>query len=187
MDKRMVKKIKLPLTEETIKELRAGDNVLLTGVMYVARDAAHKRIVEALDRGEVPPFGIRGQTIYYMGPTPAKPGQVIGSAGPTTSGRMDRYSPRLLAAGLKGMVGKGMWSAEVKEAIKKYGAVYLAAIGGTGALISKTIKKAEVVAYPELGAEAVLRIEVEDFPATVINDIYGGDLYTEGREKYKKT
>lgn len=185
-DNHMTKNIKLPLTDNVIRELRAGDNVLLSGVMYVARDAAHKRIVEALERGEVPPFGIRGQTIYYMGPTPAKPGQVIGSAGPTTSGRMDRYSPRLIAAGLKGMIGKGMRSTEVKEAMKKYGAVYLAAIGGTGALISKTIKKAEVVAYPELGAEAVLKIEVEDFPATVINDIYGGDLYVEGREKYKK-
>ncbi len=187
MIEKMIKNIKLPLTDEVIEELRAGDNVLLSGVMFVARDAAHKRIVEALERGEVPPFGIRGQTIYYMGPTPAKPGQVIGSAGPTTSGRMDRYAPRLMAAGLKGMVGKGMRSTEVKEAIKKYGAVYFAAIGGTGALISKTIKKAEVVAYPELGAEAALRIEVEDLPATVINDVYGGDLYVEGREKYKKT
>jgi fumarate hydratase subunit beta len=187
MENHMVKKIKLPLTDNVIRDLRAGDNILLTGVMYVARDAAHKRIVEALNRGEVPPFSIRGQTIYYMGPTPAKPGQVIGSAGPTTSGRMDRYSPRLIAAGLKGMVGKGMRSTEVKEAMKKYGAVYLAAIGGTGALISKTIKKAEVVAYAEMGAEAVLRIEVEDFPATVINDVYGGDLYVSGRAKYKKT
>jgi fumarate hydratase subunit beta len=187
MIEKMTKNIKLPLTDKVIKELRAGDNVLLTGVIYVARDAAHKRIVEALVRGDAPPFDIKGQTIYYMGPTPAKPGQVIGSAGPTTSGRMDRYSPQLLAAGLKGMVGKGMRSTEVKEAIKKYGAVYLAAIGGTGALISKTIKKAEAVAYPELGAEAVLRIEVEDFPATVINDIYGGDLYVEGREKYKRS
>jgi len=183
----MVKKINLPLTDNIIRELRTGDNVLLSGVMYVARDAAHKRIVEALERGEVPPFGIRGQTIYYMGPTPAKPEQVIGSAGPTTSGRMDRYAPRLMAAGLKGMVGKGMRSTEVKKAMRKYGAVYLAAIGGTGALIAKTVKKAEVVAYPELGVEAALRIEVEDFPATVINDIYGGDLYVEGREKYKKT
>jgi len=181
----MAKKITLPLTDETIKELKAGDNVLLTGVMYVARDAAHKRIVEALDRGERLPFDIKGQTVYYMGPTPAKPGQVIGSAGPTTSGRMDAYSPRLIAEGLKGMVGKGMRSPAVKEAIKKYKAVYLAAIGGTGALISKTIKKSEMVAYEELGAEAILRIEVKDFPATVINDIYGGDLYQEGKAKYR--
>jgi len=127
----MAKKITLPLTDESIKGLKAGDNVLLTGVMYVARDTAHKRIVEALDRGERLPFDIKGQTIYYMGPTPAKPGQVIGSAGPTTSGRMDAYSPRLIAEGLKGMVGKGMRTPAVKEAIKKYKAVYLAAIGGT--------------------------------------------------------
>jgi fumarate hydratase subunit beta len=181
----MAKKITLPLTDESIKGLKAGDNVLLTGVMYVARDAAHKRIVEALDRGERLPFDIKGQTIYYMGPTPAKPGQVIGSAGPTTSGRMDAYSPRLIAEGLKGMVGKGMRTPAVKEAIKKYKAVYLAAIGGTGALISKTIKKSEVIAYEELGAEAVLRLEVKDFPATVINDIYGGDLYQEGKARYR--
>jgi fumarate hydratase subunit beta len=181
----MAKKITLPLTDETIKGLKAGDNVLLTGVMYVARDAAHKRIVEALDRGERLPFDIKGQTVYYMGPTPAKPGQVTGAAGPTTSGRMDAYSPRLIAEGLKGMVGKGMRTPAVKEAMKKYKAVYLAAIGGTGALISKTIKKSEVIAYEELGAEAVLRLEVKDFPATVINDIYGGDLYQEGKAKYR--
>jgi fumarate hydratase subunit beta len=181
----MQKKISLPITDSVIKDLRSGDSILLKGSLYVARDAAHKRMVEALDRGEPLPFDIKGQTIYYMGPTPAKPGQVIGSAGPTTSGRMDIYSPRLIAAGLKGMIGKGMRSAEVKAAIREFGAVYMAAIGGTGALISKTIKKSEVVAYAELGAEAVLKIEVEDFPATVINDIYGGDLYEEGQAKYR--
>jgi fumarate hydratase subunit beta len=181
----MAKKVKLPLTDETLKDLKAGDNILLTGVMYVARDAAHKRMIEALDQGKPLPFDIKGQTVYYMGPSPARPGQVIGSAGPTTSGRMDSYSPRLIAAGLKGMVGKGMRSAAVKEAMKKYKAVYLAAIGGAGALISKSIKKSEVIAYGELGAEAVLRMEVEDFPAIVINDIYGGDLYEEGKAKYK--
>ena len=181
----MAKKVKLPLTDEALKDLRAGDNVLLSGVMYVARDAAHKRIVDALDQGKPLPFDIKGQTIYFMGPSPAKPGQVIGSAGPTTSGRMDAYSPRLIADGLKGMVGKGMRSPAVKDAIKKYKAVYMAAIGGTGALISRTIKKSEVVAYEELGAEAVLRLEVKDFPATIINDIYGGDLYEEGKAKYK--
>ena len=181
----MAKKVKLPLTEESIRSLRAGDNVLLTGVMYVARDSAHKRMAESLDRGEPLPFDIKGQTIYYMGPTPARPGQVIGSAGPTTSGRMDAFSPRLIAAGLRGMIGKGMRAPAVKEAIKKYGAVYMAAIGGTGALISKSIRKSEVVAYKELGAEAILRIEVEDFPATVINDIHGADLYEEGRAKYQ--
>ncbi len=181
----MAKNVKLPLTDETIRSLRAGDNVLLTGVMYVARDSAHKRMAETLDRGEPLPFDIRGQTIYYMGPTPAKPGQVIGSAGPTTSGRMDAFSPRLIAAGLRGMIGKGMRSPAVKEAIKKYGAVYMAAIGGTGALISKSIRKSEVVAYKELGAEAILKLEVEEFPATVINDIYGADLYEEGKAKYQ--
>ena len=182
----MAKKVTLPLTEETIRELRAGDAVLLTGVLYAARDAAHKRMVQALDQGKPLPFAIQGQAIYYMGPTPARPGYPIGSAGPTTSGRMDGYTPRLIAEGLKGMIGKGMRSAAVKEAIKKYEAVYLAAIGGTGALLSKSIKKAEVIDYEALGAEAVLRLEVEEFPATVINDIYGGDLYEEGKSRYRR-
>lgn len=181
----MVKKVKLPLTDDTLKDLKAGDDVLLNGVIYVARDAAHKRMVEALDRGQDLPFDVRGQTVYFMGPSPAKPGQVIGSAGPTTSGRMDSYSPRLIAAGLKGMIGKGNRSQAVKEAMKKHRAVYFAAIGGAGALISKSIKKAEVIAYDELGAEAVRRLEVEDFPVTVINDIYGGDLYQEGKARYR--
>ncbi len=182
----MVKKVKLPLNEEAIKDLRAGDTVLLTGVIYVARDAAHKRMIEALDRGKPLPFDVKGQTIYYMGPSPARPGQVIGSAGPTTSGRMDSYTPRLMAEGLKGMIGKGIRSPAVKEAIKKYQAVYLAAIGGIGALLSKTIKKSEVIAYEDLGPEAIRRLEVEDFPVTVINDIYGGDLYESGKAKYQK-
>ncbi len=181
----MVKKVTLPLTDETLKELKSGDNVLLTGVMYVARDAAHKRMVEALDQGKPLPFDIKGQTIYYMGPSPAKPGQPIGSAGPTTSGRMDGYSPRLLAEGLKGMIGKGARSQAVKDAMKNYKAAYLAAIGGAGALISKSIKKSEVIAYGELGAEAIRRLEVENFPAIVINDIYGGDLYQEGKARYR--
>jgi fumarate hydratase subunit beta len=181
----MNKKILLPLTEKTVAGLKAGDNLLLSGVLFVARDAAHRRLVETLERGEPLPFDIKDQVIYYMGPSPAPPGRVIGSAGPTTSLRMDPYTPRLLAAGLKGMIGKGVRSAEVKEALKKHKAVYLAAVGGAGALISKTIIKAEVVAYPELGPEAVLKLEVKDFPATVINDIYGGDLYVEGKKKYK--
>ncbi len=181
----MVKKVKLPLTDDTLKDLKAGDDVLLNGVIYVARDAAHKRMVEALDRGQDLPFDVQGQTVYFMGPSPAKPGQVIGSAGPTTSGRMDSYSPRLISAGLKGMIGKGNRSQAVKEAMKKHRAVYFAAIGGAGALISKSIKKAEVIAYDELGAEAVRRLEVEDFPVTVINDIYGGDLYQEGKARYR--
>ncbi|MBM4445366.1 MAG: Fe-S-containing hydro-lyase [Chloroflexi bacterium] len=182
----MAKKIALPLTDRTLDELRAGDDVLLSGVIYVARDAAHRRMIEALDQGKPLPFDVKGQTVYYMGPSPAKPGQVIGSAGPTTSGRMDIYAPRLIAEGLKGMIGKGMRSRTVKEAMKQHRAVYFAAIGGAGALISKKIKKSEVVAYGELGAEAVLRIEVEDFPAIVVNDIYGGDLYEEGKARYRR-
>ena len=179
------KKITLPLTDEILKDLRAGDNILLTGVMYVGRDAAHKRMVEALDRGEALPIDIEGQTIFFMGPSPARPGKPIGSAGPTTSGRMDSYSPRLIAKGLKGMIGKGPRSKAVKDAMVKYRAVYLGAIGGAGALLSKCIKKAEVIAYEDLGAEALCHLEVEDFPVTVINDIYGGDLYEEGKAKYQ--
>jgi fumarate hydratase subunit beta len=181
----MNKKVKLPLSEKTIESLKAGDSLLLSGVLYVARDAAHKRMSEALEKGEPLPFDIKGQTLYYMGPSPPPPGRIIGSAGPTTSARLDSYTPRLLAAGLKGMIGKGIRSKEVKEALKKHQAVYLAAVGGAGALISKTIIKSEVVAYPDLGPEAVLKIEVKDFPATVINDIYGGDLYEQGKEKYR--
>jgi len=181
----VVKKVVLPLTDETLDSLKAGDNILLTGTMYAGRDAAHKRMVKALEQGKPLPFDVKGQVIYFMGPSPARPGQPIGSAGPTTSGRMDSYSPRLIAEGLKGMIGKGMRSQEVKDAMKKYKAVYLAAIGGAGALISKTIKKSEVIAYEELEAEAVRRLEVEDFPATVINDIYGGDLYQEGKARYR--
>ena len=177
--------IKSPLDEETINKLKAGDQVFISGVIYTARDAAHKRLVEALDKGEKLPFDLANQTVYYMGPSPAKPGQVIGSAGPTTSGRMDSYAPRLMAAGLKGMIGKGNRSPAVKDAIKKYKAVYFAAIGGAGALISKSIKKAEVIAYEDLGAEAIRRLEVENFPVTVINDIYGSDLYEQGKAKYQ--
>ncbi|MDP2730244.1 MAG: Fe-S-containing hydro-lyase [Dehalococcoidales bacterium] len=180
----MAKKITLPFTGETLEELEAGDAVLLTGVIYTARDAAHKRMIETLEQGKPLPFDIKGQTIYYTGPSPARPGQIIGSAGPTTSGRMDVYSPRLLAEGLKGMVGKGMRSPAVKDAIKKYKAVYLGAIGGAGALIARSIKKSEIIAYEELGAEAIRRLEVVDFPVIVINDVYGGDLYQEGKTKY---
>ncbi|MBU6415131.1 Fe-S-containing hydro-lyase [Patescibacteria group bacterium] len=171
------KKILLPLTDEIIAGLKAGDAVLLSGILFTGRDAAHKRIVEALARGEAPPFDIQGATIYYMGPSPAKPGAIIGAAGPTTSGRMDAYTPRLLQEGLKGMIGKGFRSEAVRQAIVEHHGVYFAAIGGIGALISKCVKKAEVIAYPELGAEAVLKLEVEDFPAIVINDIHGNDWY----------
>jgi len=181
----MPKKITLPLTEKVLKDLRAGDSLLLSGVLYAARDAAHKRMVEALEQGKPLPFDIKGATIYYMGPSPARPGRVIGSAGPTTSGRMDGYAPQLIAAGLRGMIGKGPRSQGVKDAMVKYKAVYLGAVGGAGALISKCIKKAQVIAYEELGMEAVCRLEVEDFPVRVINDIYGGDIYEEGKAKYR--
>jgi len=182
----MIVHIASPLEPKVVEKLKAGDQVFISGTIYVARDAAHKRMVQALDKGERLPFDISGQTVYYMGPSPAKPGQVIGSAGPTTSGRMDIYTPRLLAAGLRAMIGKGGRSLAVKEAMKRYKAVYLAAIGGAGALITKSIKKAEVVAYDDLGAEAIRCLEVEDFPAIVVNDIYGGDLYEEGKAKYQK-
>src|SRR5512136_292634 len=181
----MAKEIKLPLNDEILKGLKAGDNLLLTGVIYAARDAAHKKMVEGLDQGQPLPFDIRGATVYYMGPSPTRPGRVIGSAGPTTSGRMDAYAPRLIAQGLKGMIGKGLRSKAVKDAMVKHKAVYLGAIGGAGAIISKSIKKADVVAYEELGAEALLRAEVEEFPVTVINDIHGGDLYEEGKARYQ--
>ncbi|MFH1647928.1 MAG: Fe-S-containing hydro-lyase [Chloroflexota bacterium] len=180
-----VKKVKLPLSEAAVNKLKAGDSVLLSGLLYVARDVAHQRMLAALERGEPLPFDVRGQTIYYMGPSPAPPGRVIGSAGPTTSSRMDAVTPRLLAAGLRGMVGKGTRSEEVKDAMKKHGAVYFGVVGGTGALLSKRITKSEVIAYEDLGPEAVLRLEVKDFPATVVNDTHGGDLYEEGKKKYR--
>jgi len=179
------KKVMLPLTDEVLEDLKTGDNLLLTGVIYTARDAAHKRMVEALDQGKPLPFDIKGATIYYMGPTPARPGMIIGSAGPTTSGRMDAYAPRLIAEGLKGMIGKGSRSKAVKDTMVKHKAVYLGAIGGAGAIVFKSIKRVEVIAYEELGAEALRRLEVEDFPVTVVNDIYGGDLYEEGKAKYQ--
>lgn len=180
-----MQKIISPISDDVIENLRAGDQVLISGVIYVGRDAAHKRLMEALDRGDKLPFDIRGQTIYYMGPSPTKPGHVIGSAGPTTSGRMDAYTPRLLSIGLKAMIGKGLRSDAVKEAIKEYKAVYFATVGGAAALIAKSITKSDIVAYEELGPEAILRLEVKDFPAVVINDMHGGDLYQEGKAKYK--
>jgi fumarate hydratase subunit beta len=178
-------KIKLPLADDIIMKLKAGDRVLITGVIYTGRDMAHKYMVEGDQKGEKLPFDIKGQILYYTGPTPAPPGRPIGSAGPTTSYRMDKYAPYLLELGLKGMIGKVPRGQEVKDAIKKHTAVYFAAIGGAGALISKAIHKAELIAYPELGTEAVMRLEVENFPAVVVNDVYGGDLYSMGVEKYK--
>lgn len=180
------KRIQAPLTDEVVMSLKAGDNVLISGVIYTARDAAHKKLVELMDKKEPLPIDLRGQFIYYVGPTPAKPGQAIGSAGPTTSGRMDAYTPKMLEKGMKACIGKGLRSQTVKDALQKYKGVYLAAVGGAGALLSKRIMKSEVVAYPELGAEAIHRLEVEDFPATVINDVYGNDLYAEGAKAYAR-
>ncbi len=180
------KKIQAPLTDEVVMALKAGDNVLISGVIYTARDAAHKKLVELMDKNEPLPIDLQGQFIYYVGPTPAKPGQAIGSAGPTTSGRMDAYTPKMLEKGMKACIGKGLRSQAVKDALQKYKGVYLAAVGGAGALLSKRIMKSEVVAYPELGAEAIHRLEVEDFPATVINDAYGNDLYAEGAKAYAR-
>ena len=179
--------ITLPLTDDIVEKLRAGDDVRLSGVIYTARDAAHRRMIEALEKGEELPLDIRGQVIYYVGPTPPKPGQVIGSAGPTTSMRLDRFTPPLLAAGLKGMIGKGSRGPAVREALKQHKAVYFLAVGGTGALLAKQIKKVDIVAYEDLGTEAVRRLEVEDFPVIVCNDIYGGDLLEEGKAKYKRS
>jgi fumarate hydratase subunit beta len=174
-----------PLTSEDTKQLKAGDVVYLTGVLFTARDAAHKRLVELINKGEELPFDIEGSVIYFVGPTPPKPGDPIGSAGPTTSYRMDSFSPTMLANGSKGMIGKGGRSQEVKDACVKYDGIYFGATGGAGALLGKQIKKAEVIAYPELGPEAVRRIEVEDFPVTVINDTLGNDLYQQGRAEYE--
>lgn len=178
-------KIKTPLEEEQITRLKAGNKVLISGEIYTARDAAHHKLVELIEQGLKLPFALKGQVIYYVGPAPAKPGQVIGSAGPTTSGRMDVFTPRLLEAGLKGMIGKGSRSAEVRQSIQKNKAVYMAALGGAGALMSKSIKSAQVLAYPELGTEAIYKLEVDNLPAVVINDIYGNDLYEMGPQVYR--
>jgi len=186
-DSTILRNITLPLSDDILETLHAGDELLLTGAMYVGRDAAHKRMIETLQAGEPLPVDLKGQVIYFMGPTPARPGKAIGAAGPTSSYRMDAYSPRLMAEGLKGMIGKGMRSKEVKEAMKKQKAVYLGAIGGAGALIAGCIRKVEVVAYDDLGPEALRRIEVRDFPVTVVNDIYGGDIYEEGRSQFRVT
>ena len=180
----MKKTLTTPLTTEDLKDLKAGDDVYITGYIYTARDAAHARLVDLLDEGKELPFDIEGAVIYYVGPTPAKPGEPIGSAGPTTSYRMDSYAPRLLDVGLKGMIGKGKRGQEVKDKIVENGAVYFAAIGGAAALIKKCIKSSEVIAYEDLGAEAVRKIYVEDFPVTVINDAQGNDLYQLGRKEY---
>lgn len=180
------KRITPPLTDADVEALNAGDKVLITGVLYTARDSAHKKFLELLDAGKELPFDPKGQLIYYVGPTPTKPGEIIGSAGPTTSGRMDAFTPRLLATGLKGTIGKGQRSPEVLEAMKEHKALYLAAVGGAAALIAQSIKKVEIIAYEELGTEAVRRLEVVDFPAIVVNDSKGNDLFADGVAKYRK-
>ena len=181
----MAKVINTPLTDKVINNLKAGDRVLLNGIIYTGRDAAHKRLVELIEKGEELPMDIKNQIIYYVGPCPAKPGQVIGSAGPTTSGRMDSYAPLLMEHGLKGMIGKGIRNQQVVDSIIKYNAVYFAAIGGAGALLSEAIKEADVIAFPDLGAEAIYKLRVENFPVIVIIDNKGNDLYKLGKEKYK--
>jgi len=179
-------RLKTPLRNEEVEKLMRGDRVLISGVVYTGRDAAHKRLIDLLKAGKDLPFDISGQIIYYVGPAPAKPGQILGSAGPTTSYRMDAYSPALIEKGLKGMIGKGMRSEAVKEAMKKYKAVYFAATGGAGALLAKRVKRVEIVAYEDLGPEAIRRLEVEDLPVIVVNDVRGNDLYIEGEKRYKK-
>jgi len=182
----MAKHITTPLNDETIASLKAGDQVLLTGVVYTARDAAHKRLIALIKEGKDLPIDLQGQVIYYVGPAPAKPGDPIGSAGPTTSMRMDPYAPTLMEHGMKGMIGKGMRSQEVRDAMVRHGAVYFAAVGGAAALVAKRIKSAEVVAYEDLGPEAIRKLYVEDLPLFVIDDIYGDDLYEQGVAKYQK-
>lgn len=180
----MEHRITLPLTAELAQTLHAGDTVYLTGTVYTARDAGHKRMCEALSRGEKLPFDPKDATIYYVGPTPAKPGQIIGSAGPTTAGRMDAYAPTMMSVGARGMIGKGARLPEVVEAMKQYRGVYFGAIGGAGALLAKCIKKCELIAYEDLGAEALRRLYVEDMPLVVIIDCEENDLYQLGRAAY---
>lgn len=179
-------RIRLPLTESVIQTLRAGDYVYLTGKVYTGRDSAHKRMVEALARGERLPVELSGQVIYYVGPTPARPGHVIGSAGPTTAMRMDHFTVPLLRAGLKGMIGKGGRGPEVRRALQEHRAVYFLAVGGAGALLSRHIRSSKVVAYEDLGPEAIRALEIEDFPVIVCNDIFGGDALEKGKMEWRK-
>jgi fumarate hydratase subunit beta len=183
----MERKLTLPLDEETARSLRAGDVVSLSGILYTGRDAAHKRLIALLDEGKPLPFDVKNQTIYYVGPAPASPGHLVGSAGPTSSYRMDPYAPRLLALGLKGMIGKGKRSDAVIEAMKRYGAVYFGAVGGAAALIARSIVKSEVVAYEDLGTEAIHRFEIRNFPAIVLIDSLGNNLYVDGPALYKES
>ena len=176
--------LKPPLSDGDVEGLQIGDRVLITGAIYTGRDAAHKRLTDLVQAGKPLPLDIQGQIIYYVGPSPAKPGRTVGAAGPTTSYRMDAYAPELIRLGLKGMIGKGARNQDVRDAMEKYKAVYFAAIGGAGALMAQTIKKAEIIAYEDLGPEAVRRLEVEEFPVIVVNDVRGNDLYEEGVKKY---
>jgi len=179
-------KITTPLSDEVVDSLKSGDQVSIKGILYTARDAAHKRLIDLLDHRDELPFDIKGQIIYYVGPTPAKPGAIIGSAGPTTSYRMDPYAPRLMEVGMKGMIGKGNRTQSVIDAMVKYKSIYFAAIGGAGALVARSIKKVEIIAYEDLGPEAIRKMEVEDFQAVVVNDTRGNDVYKEGMNKYKR-
>jgi len=181
-----IMRITSPIDSEVIEKLTTGTQVLISGVIYTARDAAHQRLVQALDEDDKLPFDLNGQTLYYMGPSPARPGEIIGSAGPTTSSRLDVYTPRLIAAGIRAMIGKGSRSPVVKDAIKKYKAVYFATIGGAGALLAKSIKQVEVIAYEDLGTEAILRLNIENFLAIVADDIYGEDLFDQGKARYQR-
>lgn len=175
-----------PIDDETAQALKAGDRILLTGSIFTARDAAHRRMVELMERGEDLPVELEGAVLYYVGPTPASPGRATGSAGPTTSSRVDRYTPALLARGLRVVIGKGDRSPEVAAALQEHGAVYLAAVGGAGALLAQRVVAAEVVAWPELGTEAIHRFEVNEFPAIVVMDSHGGNLYASGRASYRR-
>ena len=181
-----IKEVTMPLSDADVESLKSGDRVRLSGVLYTARDAAHGRLIALLDEGKPLPLDVKGQVIYYTGPSPARPGMVIGSVGPTTGGRMDKYAPRLLALGLKGMIGKGARSEPVREAMKRHKAVYFGAVGGAGAYLSRYVKKVEIVAYEDLGTEAIRRMAVEGFPAIVVNDCHGNDLYQEGMKAYAR-
>jgi fumarate hydratase subunit beta len=175
-----------PLTDADVENLHAGDQVRLSGGVLTARDAAHKRLCDLIEAGQSLPIDVNGQVIYYVGPTPPRPGMIVGSAGPTTGGRMDSYAPKLMRLGLKGMIGKGARSLAVREAMQQNKCVYFGAIGGAGVLLSQHVKKAEVLAYDDLGTEAIRRFIIEDFPVIVINDIYGKDVYEEGRTRYAR-
>ncbi len=181
-----IKEVRPPLTDADVEALKAGDRVRITGVLYTARDAAHARLLPLIDAGQPLPIDVRGQIIYYTGPSPARPDGVVGSIGPTTGGRMDKFTPKLLGLGLKGTMGKGARSQAVKDAFNQYKGVYFGAIGGAGAVLSRFVKKVEIVAYEDLGTEAIRRIEVENFPAIVVNDCHGGDLYEDGMRAYAR-